>query len=158
MTTLMKLINLGSRTPQDVPNVRFRPALIDHLLELAAFLLVLANWIYILYSYRTSGGDILSEFYEAGGTALFLFVLLGIGGYLPSRSINFPFRVGRHNVAFQYVLALRLVRVVNIILCTQFLFITLSIRHAWANVGATICLVLLFVAFAGYMVLAWRHR
>lgn len=38
MTSLMKLINLGSRTPQDVPNVRFRPALIDHLLELASTL------------------------------------------------------------------------------------------------------------------------
>ena len=62
MTSLMKLINLGSRTPQDVPNVRFRPVLIDHLLELAAFLLVLANWIYSVYSSRTSCCDISSEF------------------------------------------------------------------------------------------------
>ncbi len=154
----MKLINLGSRVPQDVPNVRFRPALIDHLLELAAFLLVLANWIYILYSYRTSGGNISSEFYEAGGTALFLFVLLGIGGYLPSRPLTFRFRGGRANVAFQHGLALRLVPAGTIILCTHILFITPSILHSWANVGATICLVLLFVAFAGYMVLAWRHR
>ena len=141
-----------------MPNVRFRPALIDHLLELAAFLLVLANWIYILYSYRTSGGDISSEFYEAGGMALFIFLLLFAVGYCPMRFINFPFRVGPHNIIFQYLLALRLCRVLNIILSTQFLFATLSTYHAWANVGFAVCVVLLLVAFAVYMVLAYRKR
>ena len=107
----MKLINLGSRTPQDVPDVRFRPSLIDHVLEGIAFLPVLANWIYILYRYRLSGGDLPSDLYLSGGTALFLFILLGVGGYLPSRFINFPFRVRAHNLVVQYILALRLIRV-----------------------------------------------
>ena len=158
MTSLMKLINLGSRTPQDVPNVRFRPALIDHLLELAAFLLVLANWIYIFYHYRLSGGDLPSDLYQSGGMALFIFLLLFAVGYCPMRFINFPFRVGPHNIIFQYLLALRLCRVLNIILSTQFLFATLSTYHAWANVGFAVCVVLLLVAFAVYMVLAYRKR
>lgn len=154
----MKLINLGSHTPQDVPNVRFRPSLIDHVLEGVAFLSVLANWIYIFYRYRLSGGDLPSDLYQSGGMALFIFILLGAVGYCPMRFINFPFRVGRHNVVYQYVLSLRLCRVLNIILCTQFLFFTLSTCHAWVNVGWAVCVVLLLVAFAVYMVLAWRRR
>ena len=87
----MKLINLGSHATQDMPNVRFRSALIDHLLEVAAFLPVLATWIYILYCYRQSDGDIPSDLYETGGMALFVFILLGAVGYFPLRYINFPF-------------------------------------------------------------------
>ena len=154
----MKLINLGSRVPQDVSNVRFRPALVDHLLELAAFLPVLANWIYILYKYRQTGGDIPSDLYEAGGTALFLFLLLGACGYCPLRCINFPFRVKPHNVVYQYVLALRLVRVSNIIFCLQFLFVTLSLYYPRATIGCALCIGLFILAFIGYMVLAWRHK
>lgn len=154
----MKLINLGSRTPQEVHNFRFRPALIDHLLELAAFLPVLANWIYILYRYREAGGDLPSELYASGGTALFLFLLLGATGYCPLRYINFPFRVGPHNVAYQYVLALRMIRVTNIIFGVQFLFASLATYHAWANVCFVACVGLLGTAFMAYMVLAWRHR
>lgn len=154
----MKLINLGSRTPQDVPNIRFHPSLIDHLLEGLAFLPVLANWIYIFYHYRLSGGDLPSDLYTSGGTALFLFILMGAGGYLPSRFINFPFRVGPHNLVVQYVLALRLLRVVNVIICTQFFFATLSIYHPWAYAGVAVCVLLLVVTFVVYMVLAWRRR
>ena len=154
----MKLINLGSRTPQDVPDVRFHPSFIDHVLEGVAFLPVLANWIYILYRYRMSGGDLPSDLYLSGGTALFLFILLGVGGYLPSRFINFPFRVRAHNLVVQYILVLRLIRVVNIIICLQFLFATLSTYHDWANVGFSVCVSLLLATFAGYMLLAWRRR
>lgn len=154
----MKLINLGSRTPQDVPNIRFHPSLIDHLLEGLAFLPVLANWIYIFYHYRLSRGDLPSDLYTSGGTALFLFLLLGIGGYSPVRFINFPFRVGPHNIVYQYVLALRLIRVMNILLCLMIFFITLSVQYAWANVCSSVCFCLLVIAFAVYMVLAWRRR
>ena len=154
----MKLINFGSRVPQDVSNVRFRPALVDHLLELAAFLPVLANWIYILYKYRQTGGDIPSDLYEAGGTALFLFLLLEVTGYCPLRYINFPFRVRPHNVVYQCALALRMIRVLNILSCLHFLFVSLSIYHPWAYIGKAVSLGLLTLVLIGYMVLAWRHR
>ncbi len=154
----MKLINLGSRAPQDVPHVRFRPGLVDHLLEAAAFVPVLATWIYILYCYRQSGGDIPSDLWASGGTALGLFVLLGACGYCPLRFINFPFRVGRHNVAYQYVLALRCIRVMNVVICLDLFFAALSACHAWANVGHAVCVLLLLAALAGYMALAWRGR
>ena len=83
------------------------------------------------------------------GWPWFIFLLLFAVGYCPMRFINFPFRVGPHNIIFQYLLALRLCRVLNIILSTQFLFATLSTYHAWANVGFAVCVVLLLVAFAG---------
>ena len=151
----MKLINLGSHTPQDMPNVRFRPALIDHLLEVAAFLPVLATWIYILYCYRQSDGDIPSDLYETGGMALFVFILLGAVGYFPLRYINFPFRVKPHNVVYQYLLALRLCRVLNIVLCLMHFFIALSGSHAWAHFAGLVCLGLLVLSMAGYMALAY---
>ena len=119
---------------------------------------MLANWIYILYKYRQTGGDIPSDLYEAGGTALFLFLLLGACGYCPLRCINFPFRMKPHNVVYQYVLALRLVRVTNIIFCLQFLFVTLSLYHPRATIGCALCIGLFILAFIGYMVLAWRHK
>ena len=154
----MKLINLGSRTPQEVHNFRFRPALVDHLLELAAFLPVLANWIYILYRYREAGGELPSELYASGVTALIIFLLLGVTGYCPLRYINFPFRVGLHNVAYQCTLALRMIRVLNIVSCLHFLFISLLIYHPWAYIGKTVSFWLLMLTFVGYMVLAWRHK
>ena len=154
----MKLINLGSRTVQEVNNFRFRPTRIDHLLELAAFLPVLANWIYILYRYREAGGDLPSELYASGVTALIIFLLLGVAGYCPLRYINFPFRVGPHNVAYQCALALRMIRVLNIISCLHFLFVSLLIYHPWAYIGKAVCLGLLTLVLVGYMVLAWRHK
>lgn len=154
----MKLINLGSNNSPEMPRIRFRPSLVDHLLEAAAFLPVLVNWIYILYMYRRSGGELTSDYYESGFTALFLFILLGACGYCSVRFINFPFRVGSHNIVYQYVLALRLVRVMNIILCLMFLFITLSVEHAWADVLGKVCLGLLTIAIAGYWALAFRGR
>ena len=108
--------------------------------------------------YTQTGGDIPSDLYEAGGTALFLFLLLGACGYCPLRCINFPFRVKPHNVVYQYVLALRLVRVTNIIFCLQFLFVTLSLYHPRATIGCALCIGLFILAFIGYMVLAWRHK
>ena len=104
----MKLINLGSHTLQEVNNFRFRPTRIDHLLELAAFLPVLANWIYILYRYREAGGDLPSELYASGVTALIIFLLLEVTGYCPLRYINFPFRVRPHKSAFSLCLAFHL--------------------------------------------------
>ena len=154
----MKLINLGSNTLQEVHNFRFRPTRIDHLLELAAFLPVLANWIYILYRYREAGGDLPSELYASGVTALIIFLLLEVTGYCPLRYINFPFRVGRHNVAYQCALALRMIRVLNILSCLHFLFVSLSIYHPWAYIGKAVSLGLLTLVLVGYMVLAWRHK
>ena len=154
----MKLINLGSRTTQEVNNFRFRPTRMDHLLELAAFLPVLANWIYILYRYREAGGDLPSELYASGVSALVIFLLLGVTGYCPLRYINFPFRVGPHNVAYQCALALRMIRVLNILSCLHFLFVSLSIYHPWANIGEAVSLGLLTLVLVGYMVLAWRHK
>ena len=154
----MKLINLGSHTLQEVNNFRFRPTRIDHLLELAAFLPVLANWIYILYRYREAGGDLPSELYASGVTALIIFLLLEVTGYCPLRYINFPFRVRPHNVVYQCALALRMIRVLNILSCLHFLFVSLSIYHPWAYIGKAVSLGLLTLVLIGYMVLAWRHR
>lgn len=154
----MKFINLGSHVAQDVPRVRFRPSLLDHLLEVAAFLPVLATWIYILYYYRQSGGEVPSDLYQTGGMALFVFILLGVVGYCPIRFINFPFRVGPHNVVIQYLLALRLCRVLNIILCLLHFFIALSGQHTWAHFAGLVCLGLLILSLAGYMALAYSRR
>lgn len=154
----MKLIHLGPDAPQNLPNLRFRPAPADHLLELAALLPLLANGIYVLVQWRRLGDALPSDCYTSLLTSLGVFLLLLGAGYLPLRCINFPFRLKPDNVVRQYVLALRLCRAMNIVLSLMFLFITLSALHPWANAARAGCLVLLMVVFAGYFCLAWRAR
>lgn len=154
----MKLIHLGPASPQNLPNLRFRPAPADRLLELAALLPLLANGIYVLVQYRRLGDALPSDCYSLLLTALLLFLLLFGAGYLPLNSINFPFRLKPHTVARQYVLALRFCRAINIVLSLMFLFATLAVYHPWADAARAGCLVLLILVFAGYFCLAWRAR
>ena len=125
----MKLIHLGPASPQNLPNLRFRPAPADRLLELAALLPLLANGIYVLVQYRRLGDALPSDCYSLLLTALLLFLLLFGAGYLPLNSINFPFRLKPHTAARQYVLALRFCRAINIVLSLMFLFATLAVFH-----------------------------
>ena len=154
----MKLFNLGSYSPHGLPNVRFRPVLLDRLLEVAALLPLLANAIYVLSQYRRLGDAFPDDHYASLISAVAVFLLLFGAGYLPLRFVNFPFRVGPHNVVRQYLLALRLVRVLNIVLELMFLFTTLSVLHPWADAAVKGCVVLTCVVLAGYFWMAWRAR
>lgn len=92
------------------------------------------------------------------GVAALCSVVLGGCAYLPVRFVRFPVRVTKRNVAVQYLLAVRLVRVLNVILNLTFLSQVYMGYYRWAEpfFGATF--VLMIVALIGYYVLAFRYK
>lgn len=152
------MINLGPYSGSNCPNVHFRPVLLDRVLEAAALILflVLCGSIYWFYTHR--GGTLPHEVWMVWGIAALCSIVLGGCAYLPVRFVRFPVRVTDRNVAVQYLLAVRLVRVVNVILNLTFLSQVYMEYYRWAEpfFGATF--VLLIVALIGYYVLAFRYK
>ena len=110
------MINLGPYSGKNCPNVRFHPTVIDRILEGTALLVVLVTWVGIYWLYTQREGALLSAVWVMGGCSIFCFLLMGGLAYLPVRFINFPIRVTERNAAVQYLFAIRLTRVMNIIL------------------------------------------
>lgn len=152
------MINLGSYSGKNCPDVRFRPALMDRLLEGIALLLVLATWVVIGWLSIQKEESLLSAVWVAGGCSLFSFLLLGGSAYLPVRFINFPVRVTERNVAVQYLLAVRFVRVLNIVISLVMLALVLVLYDAWGRLLFFVSFVLMGLAIIGYYVLAFKYK
>lgn len=152
------MINLGPYSGSNCPNVCFRPVLLDRLLEAAALILflVLCGSIYWFYIHR--GETLPHDVGVVWGIAALCSVILGGCAYLPVRFVNFPVRVNERNVAVQYLLAVRLVRVLNVIVNLTFLSQVYMKYYRWAEpfFGATF--VLMIMALIGYYVLAFRYK
>lgn len=152
------MINLGFYSGKECPDVRFHPTLVDRLLEMAALLVVLATWGGIGWLYTHEGNSLSPDVWTMGGVSLLCAVLLGIAGYAPIRFINFPVRINGRNAAIQYLLAIRLVRVMNVLLCLNFLFAVFMEHSALAALCLKIALALLALAFIAYYVLAFKCK
>lgn len=155
----MRYVNLGNyKGGKDLPDVRYHPSVADRVLEGLALLPVLALWGYVL-ARHLRGGEVGAEYYVSGILAAGCYVLLFVSSRCSVRHINFPFRVHRGNVVRQYVLVLRLVRVLNVLTGCLLVFSPfMEAGHRWAGAGFALSLVLLAVSLAGYMVLAYRQR
>lgn len=152
------MINLGSYSGKNCPDVRFCPALMDRLLEGIALLLVLATWAVIGWLSIQKEESLLSAVWVEGGCSLFSFLLLGGSAYLPVRFINFPVRVTERNVAVQYLLAVRFVRVLNIVISLVMLALVLVQYDAWGRLLFFVSFVLMGLAIIGYYVLAFKYK
>lgn len=152
------MLNLGLYSGKDCPDVRFRPRLLDRVLEGIALLVVLATWACIGWLYLRRGGDLASEVWLTGGSALVGCLLVGGCAYLPVRFINFPVRVGRRNVGIQYLLVVRFVRVLNIVLSLLFLCGVFVPYYPLAELLFNLCVTLLLLCFVPYFIFAWRYR
>lgn len=49
-------VNLGPFSAHDCPDVHFRPAVVDWVMEGVALLLVVLGWVGVLWQYTTQGG------------------------------------------------------------------------------------------------------
>lgn len=152
------MINLGPYSGKNCPDVRFRPTVIDRILEGAALLVVLVTWIGIFWLYAQKGNSLSPDVWMMGGFSVFCFLLLSIAGYLPIRFINFPVRVTERNAGVQYLLAIRLTRVMNVILTLTFLGAAFRDHCAFGRILFFIPLVLMGLAFAGYYILALKYK
>lgn len=152
------MINLGFYSGKDAPEVRFRPMVIDRMLEAAALLVVLATWVGVYWLYVQTEGRLPSYVWVMGGCSVCCFLLVGAAAYLPVRFINFPVRVNERNVGIQYLLAVRLVRVMNILLCLVLLRRSFVEFCELLNYVWVFSLLLLVPALLVYYVLAFRYK
>lgn len=154
MTTIKKR-NDGGRG--QLPKVKYRPGLPDRLMEAAVVLMVVAVWIFVGVNYERG---------SEGSSAMLIAALCGWIGipalmgvaYLPSDFYNLPFRLTPANIAVQYMLAVKLIRVENVIAAGIYLFSVVACLHEWALVAVFAFVGLMVLALIVYFVLAYRSR
>lgn len=150
------MINLGPYSGKNCPYVRFRPVVIDRILEILALVMVLAVWACIYWLYTK--GQLSTDIWVIGGISTFCFVLIGVCSYLPVRFINFPVRVNEQNIGIQYLLAIRLTRIMNVILCLIFLSALFLNYYESAFYFFIASFILMVLAFIGYYILAYKYK
>lgn len=152
------MINLGPYSGKNCPNVHYQPRVVDRALEVAALLIVLAIWGCIYWLYTQEGVSNSSRMWILGGMSVLGFIISALSSYAPVRMINFPVSVNEQNIGIQYLLAVRFLRVLNIILELFFLSSLLMSYSRIASVFFGIAIVLMFIAFVIYFVFALKYK
>ncbi len=143
--------------PQPLPDVKFHPGLPERLMEAVALLLVVVNWGYIIYMRLAHGNENFTAACVMGVTATISFIIVALCAYAPVKLINFPSRVTPTNIVTQYVLAVRFIRVINIIMGITYLATTLVVyQEETAFLYTSIGLLILSTII--YIVIAMRQR
>lgn len=152
-------INLGRYYVDDELSVRFTPSVIDRILEVVAIVigLVALGFAYYL-CYKTKEDFILKWLFPLV-IPLSVFLLYR-SGYASPQKISFPVRITKQNLGIQYLLAVRLVRVLNILLTTMMLFAALTLlfdneKMVFLNV---VFIILIIGSLITHYILAYLHR
>lgn len=152
-------INLGRYYVDDELSVRFTPSVIDRILEVVAIVigLVALGFAYYL-CYKTEEEFILKWLFPLV-IPLSVFLLYR-SGYASPQKISFPVRITKQNLGIQYLLAVRLVRVLNILLTTMMLFVALTLlfdneKMVFLNV---VFIILIIGSLITHYILAYLHR
>ncbi len=154
----MFTVNMGPYSGRGCPDVRFHPAVVDWVMEGVALLFVLLGWAGVIYLCATQDGQIPAKMWVSASMSLLMFGLMLTGARLPVRFINFPVRVGAHNIGRQYVLAVRLMRAFNVCICLLFAAGPWTDHYLWARILFLAALVLMALSLVAYYVLAFRAR
>ena len=86
-------VNLGPFSAHDCPDVHFRPAVVDWVVEGVALLLVVLGWVGVLWQYTSQGGQADGNMWVSAFLSTLVFALMVTGARLPVRFIRFPVRV-----------------------------------------------------------------
>lgn len=151
-------VNLGPFSAHDCPDVHFRPAVVDWVVEGVALLLVVLGWVGVLWQYTAQGGQADSSLWVSAISSLFVFALMVTGARLPVRFIRFPVRVDARNVGQQYVCVVRLLRAFNVCVSLLFAVAPWTDHHLWARIAFLAALVLMGLSLAVYYVAALRLK
>ena len=152
-------INLGRYYVDDELSVRFTPSVIDRILEVAAIVIGLVAFGFAYYlCYKTEEDFILKWLFPLV-IPLSVFLLFR-SGYASPQKISFPVRITKQNLGIQYLLAVRLVRVLNILLTTMMLFAALTLlfdneKMAFLNV---VFIILIIGSLIAHYILAYLHK
>ncbi|WP_300792530.1 hypothetical protein [uncultured Bacteroides sp.] len=148
-------INLGpySVQGQDI-NIKYHPSLIDRVFEAVSALMVIAGCIYFVANSGFENKDTLAGFL----INLLVCLLIFTCPYAPVEYIRFPVRISRQNIVKQYIMALRLMRIVNIFICLLLVFNALSINYPWANPAIGISVAAMLLSILVYYIFAIRNK
>ena len=148
-------IKLGPYSPegQDV-NINYHPSVFDRGLEAVSSLMVIAGCIYIVANDGFENKDMLIGFL----VNLLVCLLMFTSAYAPVQYIRFPVRISGRNIVKQYVMALRLMRIVNIFICLMLVFNALSINFPWANPAIGISVAAMLLSIMVYYIFAIRNK
>ncbi|MBO5380902.1 MAG: hypothetical protein J6A40_02265 [Bacteroides sp.] len=156
------MINLGRYFVDDELSIRFTPSVIDRILEVAAIVISVVAFglaCYGIYSLPIKPPILL--WLCPFAIPLMTFVLYRLG-YASPQKISFPFRITKQNLGMQYLLAVRLSRVLNIILSLMVLcsVLTLVAQTHQTILPKVILLLslLMLVCLVIYFILAYRYR
>lgn len=152
------MINLGPYSGKDCPNVRYQPRVIDRILDGVALFLLLAICGAICWLYIHVAAPLSKNVWVLGGMAVLISAIMYFCSYAPVRLVNFPVRVHKLNIAVQYLLAIRFVKVLSVILNLSFLFGVFMDYYKWASILFGSSFVLLILAFIGYYIVAFSYR
>ena len=148
-------INLGPYSAQDQDiNIKYHPSLIDRVFEAVSALTVIAGCIYFVANSGFENKDTLAGFL----INLLVCLLIFTCPYVPVEYIRFPVRISRQNIVKQYVMALRLMRIVNILICLMLVFNALSINYPWANPAIGISVTAMLLSIMVYYIFAIRNK
>lgn len=148
-------INLGpySAEGQDI-NIKYHPSLIDRVFEVISALMVIVGCIYVVANDGFENKDMLIGFL----VNLLVCLLMFTSAYAPVQYIRFPVRISGRNIVKQYVMALRLMRIVNIFICLMLVFNALSINFPWANLAIGISVAAMLLSIMVYYIFAIRNK
>ena len=152
-------INLGRYYVDDELSVRFTPSVIDRILEVAAIVIGLVAFGFAYYLCYKTEEDFILKWLFPMVIPLSVFLLYR-SGYASPQKISFPVRITKQNLGIQYLLAVRLVRVLNILLTTMMLFAALTLlfdneKMAFLNV---VFIILIIGSLITHYILAYLHR
>lgn len=144
----------SNRNKQKLPDVKFRPGTPERLMEAAALLIVVATWIYIICMNHINEGDKFVDALVGGIVTTVTFAFVALCAYAPVKLINFPFRPTPQNIAGQYVLAVRFIRIINITMSLCMMSCTMLVYHTWAEIIMWASIALMIVETTIYIIIA----
>ena len=160
------MLNLGSHSATEFSGVRIHPTVVDRILEGVAALLVVASWACAVWVYLhvEDKATANSSFLYAGlGTLGLLF--MGASAYFPIRLVRFPVRITERNVATQFFLVTRMVRVLNIIIVLLFSILVFSRVEVECGIPQGLCSKLIIgisclvmLVLVVYNILAFKYK
>lgn len=160
------MLKLGSHSATEFSGVRIHPTVVDRILEGVAVLLVVAFWACAVWVYFHVEDKVTanSSFLYAGlGTLVFL--LMGVSAYFPIRFVRFPVRITERNVATQFFLVTRMVRVQNIMIVLLFSVLIFSKVEMGFGIPQGLCSklmvgvsCLMVMVMVVYNVLAFKYK
>jgi len=160
------MLNLGPYSAKEFSGIRVHPTIVDRIMEGVAVLLAVAAWVCAIWVYFHVEDKVTANFsLLSAGLGTFSLLAIGATAYLPVRFVHFPVRITERNIATQFFLAVRLARVMNIVIVLLFLVLVFNKVEVEYGIPQGLCNMitagvgcLLVIVMIVYYVLAFKYK